>query len=124
MARNEFTFLSADGKTPIHAVQWLPKGQVQAVLQIAHGVAEYILRYEPFAQYLTDQGFAVVGHDHLGHGASVAPDAPPMYFGPKGSWNWVVDDIDTRRNLAKKQFPDVPFFCWAIPWVPSLSVPI
>ena len=110
MVRNEFTFLSADGKTPIHAVEWLPEGSVRAVLQIAHGVSEYILRYEPFAEFLTARGFAVVGHDHLGHGGSIAPDAAPLYFGPRGSWNWVVDDIDQRRKLAKKQFPDVPYF--------------
>ena len=53
MARNEFTFPSADGKTQIHSVEWLPDGEVRAVLQIAHGVSEYILRYEPFANYLT-----------------------------------------------------------------------
>ena len=110
MVQNEFTFLSADGKTPIHAVEWLPEGRVQAVLQISHGVAEYILRYKSFAEYLTARGFAVVGHDHLGHGASVAPGAAPLYFGPKGSWNWVVDDIDHRRNLAKEKFPQVPYF--------------
>ena len=53
MVRNEFTFPSADGKTAVHAVEWLPEGQPKAVLQISHGVAEYILRYEPFAEYLT-----------------------------------------------------------------------
>lgn len=110
MVRNEFTFLSADGKTPIHAVEWLPEGQVQAVLQISHGVSEYILRYESFAEYLTARGFAVVGHDHLGHGQSVAEGSARLYFGPRGSWNWVVDDIDRRRNLAKKKFPQVPYF--------------
>ena len=110
MVRNEFTFLSADGKTPIHAVEWLPEGQVRAVLQISHGVSEYILRYEPFAEYLTARGFAVVGHDHLGHGQSVAEGSARLYFGPKGSWNWVVDDIDQRRNLAKEKFPQVPYF--------------
>ena len=110
MVRNEFTFLSADGKTPIHAVEWLPEGQVRAVLQISHGVSEYILRYEPFAEYLTARGFAVVGHDHLGHGQSVAEGSVRLYFGPKGSWNWVVDDIDQRRNLAKEKFPQVPYF--------------
>lgn len=110
MVRNEFTFLSADGKTPIHAVEWLPEGQIRAVLQISHGVAEYILRYEPFAEYLTARGFAVVGHDHLGHGQSVAEGSARLYFGPKGSWNWVVDDIDRRRNLAKEKFPQVPYF--------------
>lgn len=110
MVRNEFTFPSADHKTQIHAVEWLPENTVQAVLQISHGVSEYILRYEPFAEYLAVRGFAVVGHDHLGHGGSMAPDGSPMYFGPKGSWNWVVQDIETRRTLAKQKFPTLPYF--------------
>lgn len=110
MVRNEFTFPSADGKTSIHAVEWLPEEAPRAVLQLCHGVAEYILRYEPFAAFLTTQGFAVVGHDHLGHGTSLAPDAAPLYFGPKGSWNWVVEDIHTRCRLAKERFPDLPYF--------------
>ena len=110
MARNEFTFLSADQKTPIHAVEWLPEGEVRAVLQISHGVSEYILRYEPFAEYLTARGFAVVGHDHLGHGNSMTPNSKPMYFGPKGSWSWVVQDIEARRTLAREKFPSLPYF--------------
>ena len=110
MARNEFTFPSADGKTAVHAVEWLPEGQPKAVLQISHGVAEYILRYEPFAEYLTVRGFAVAGHDHLGHGSSVAPGGARLYFGPKGSWHWVVDDIYTRRDLLGKRFPGIPLF--------------
>lgn len=110
MVRNEFTFPSADGRTSIHAVEWAPEGGVRAVLQISHGVAEYILRYEPFAEYLTARGFAVAGHDHLGHGGSVAEGAARLYFGPRGSWSWVVDDIYTRRRLAGKRFPGVPCF--------------
>lgn len=110
MVRTEFTFPSADGKTAIHAVEWLPEGPVRAVLQISHGVAEYILRYEPLASYLTARGFAVAGHDHLGHGESVSPGAPRLYFGPKGSWNWVVEDIETRRRLIQDQHPGVPCF--------------
>ena len=110
MVRNEFTFPSADGKTAIHAVEWLPEGDIRAVLQISHGVSEYILRYEPFAEYLTDRGFAVAGHDHLGHGTSVAPGAPRLYFGPKGSWDWVVKDLYTRRRQISQRFPGVPCF--------------
>ena len=110
MTRNEFTFPSADGKTGIHAVEWLPEGRPRAVLQVSHGVAEYVLRYEPLAEYLTARGFAVAGHDHLGHGGSVAPGGARLYFGPKGSWNWVVDDLYTRYKLLKKQFPDIPLF--------------
>ena len=51
MVKHEFTFPSADSKTNIHAVSWLPDGTPVAVLQIAHGISEYVLRYEPFAQY-------------------------------------------------------------------------
>ena len=80
MVKREFTFPSADGKTAIHAVEWLPEGAPRAVLQIAHGVSEYVLRYEDFAGYLTERGFAVVGNDHLGHGLSVSDGAPRLYF--------------------------------------------
>jgi len=110
MKTREFTFPSADGKTTIHAVEWLPEGEPRAVLQIVHGVSEHILRYAPFAEYLTARGFAVVGHDHLGHGTSVAPDAPRLYFGPKGSWEWVVQDIETLRQTSRERLPDLPYF--------------
>ena len=47
MTRSEFTFPSADGKTTIHGAVWTPEGGIKAVLQISHGVGEYILRYDP-----------------------------------------------------------------------------
>lgn len=110
MVRNEFTFPSADGRTAIHAVEWTPETAPRAVLVLSHGVSEHILRYEPFAEYLTRQGIAVAGHDHLGHGTSVAEGAPRFYFGPRGSWDWVVEDLYTRRNLVGKRFPGLPVF--------------
>lgn len=110
MIKKEFFYPSADGKTQIHAVEWLPEGEVLAVLQIAHGVAEYILRYEGFARYLTEQGFAVAGNDHIGHGQSVAKGAQPLYFGPKGSWDWVVDDLRRLRMDMGEKYAGKPYF--------------
>lgn len=110
MRKGEFYFPSADGKTLIHGVEWMPDGQPTAVLQIAHGVTEHILRYEELAKYLTERGIAVVGNDHIGHGTSIANEAKPMYFGPEGSWDWVVEDIKTCVNLNKNQFPDKPYY--------------
>ena len=73
MITNNFTFLSNDGKTAIHAVKWLPdSGEYKAILQITHGMVEFIERYAPFAEFLTTKEYMVVGHDHLGHGQSVA----------------------------------------------------
>lgn len=110
MVQQEFTFLSSDGQTQLHAVDWRPEGGVRAVLQISHGVSEHIGRYQPFAAFLTSHGFAVAGHDHLGHGRSVPSGGAGLYFGGKGSWFQVVQDLDTRRSLARQRYPGVPYF--------------
>ena len=39
---NEFYYPSRDGKTQIHAMEWVPEGEIKGVLQICHGMVEYI----------------------------------------------------------------------------------
>lgn len=109
MQKREFYFTSCDGKTKVHAVEWKPDGEVVGILQIAHGVTEYIFRYEDLARYLTNKGFLVVGNDLLGHGESIVKDSKPMYFGTTGSWKFVVEDLNTCRKIVKEKFPDVPY---------------
>ena len=109
MVKNEFYYLSADNKTQIHAVEWKPKKEIIGVIQIAHGVTEHILRYEQFAKFFTQKGFVVVGNDHLGHGTSIAKNSKPMYFGPKNSWNFVVQDIEICRKMTKEKYSDIPY---------------
>ena len=108
--RKEFYFPSCDGKTQIHAVEWTPEGETVGVYQIAHGVAEYALRYEPFAEFLTQHGFVVVANDHIGHGQSVAEGAAPLYFGEKDGWMHVVDDMHALRSLTHDKYPELPYF--------------
>ena len=111
MYTEEFTFPSSDGKTTIHAVKWRPdEGEVRAVLQIAHGMIEYINRYTPLAEFLTTRGIAVVGHDHLGHGQSVTSEAEWGYFGMPNPSNLLVEDMHTLRTMIQKEYPDVPYF--------------
>lgn len=104
----EFTFLSSDGKTQLHAMQWLPEGTPRAVLQISHGVAEHIGRYDGFARYLNEQGLAVVGHDHLGHGGSLPEGGTPVYFGDGTPWETVVADIQLLHEQLRREFSGVP----------------
>lgn len=107
----EFTFLSTDGKTQLHGMRWEPEGgSVRAVLQICHGVAEHIARYDAFARYLNDLGIAVVGHDHLGHGLSLPEGSTPVYFGAGNTWNTVVDDIYVLHQRIRLWYPDVPLY--------------
>ena len=108
--RKEFYFPSSDGKTQIHAIEWAPDAEPVGVYQIAHGVSEYALRYEPFAEFLNGKGFVVVANDHLGHGQSVAEGAPALYFGEKDGWTHVVDDMYALRNLTAQKHPDLPYF--------------
>jgi len=82
---------------------------VKAVLQIAHGMAEYMDRYEPFAAYLTDQGFLVTGNDHLGHGKSIADESCLGYFPPGGN-KILIKDMHDLRMMTSKRYPDVPYF--------------
>ena len=107
----EFYFPSSDGSSRIHAAEWTPEsGEIIGVLQIAHGVAEYGMRYAPFAEFMTEHGFAVVANDHLGHGLSAEKDADTLYFGPRDGWKHVVDDMYALRCRTKEKYPNVPYF--------------
>lgn len=44
----EFEF-SSHGAGMIHAYRWEPEGQPRGVVQIIHGIAEYVPRYAGFA---------------------------------------------------------------------------
>lgn len=108
--RREFTFLSGDGIHPVHAVEWLPQGRPRGVVQMVHGISEYILRYDPFACFLAKNGFAVVGHDHLGHGRTARDPSEYGFLAPKGGWDLLAGDVRTLRVETGERFPDVPYF--------------
>lgn len=108
--KRHFTYPSRDGLTQIHAIEWKPEGEVKAVLQMCHGMVEFIDRYDEFARFMTDKGFYVVGHDHLGHGESVRSDEFHGFFHQKLGNEYVIGDIHKLRELTQKQYPDVPYF--------------
>ncbi len=96
---SEYFFPSSDGRTLIHVNQWTPAGrEIAGVVQIAHGVAEYGRRYEPFARFLCRHGFVVTANDHLGHGLSRMEGAPMVYLGEEDGWWHVVDDMEELRE--------------------------
>ncbi len=107
--RKEFYYLSRDGKTQIHAVEWIPEGRVSGVLQLCHGMVEYIERYNEFAEYMCEHGYYVIGHDHLGHGKSVNSEADYGYFPEKDGNRFVIGDIQQLRVMTEKKYPDTPY---------------
>lgn len=106
--RKEFTIPSKTGTADVFARCWVPESGAKAVFQIVHGMAEHGERYEDFAAYLCQKGFAVLVDDHAGHGKSVKSDDDLGYFGDEGGWDAFVEDEKALTELAKKEFPDMP----------------
>lgn len=107
---DEFYFPSKDGNTEIHTIEWKPDNTVKAVLQISHGMVEYILRYQEFAEYLTLRGFYVVGNDHLGHGKSIQSKEELGFFHEKDGNTCVLEDMHQLRCITQAKYPDIPYF--------------
>ncbi len=105
----EFTFDSRDGMAKIHAVRWVPEGKVVCILQVVHGMAEYIERYEELARYLGEKGILVTGDDHLGHGKSVGEDGTYGYFCEQDPATVVVRDVHRLKKMTQEEYPGVPY---------------
>ena len=108
--KKEFYYLSQDQESQIHAIEWIPEGEVKAVLQISHGMVEYIDRYDEFARYLSARGYYVVGQDHLGHGQSVSHEDDLGFFHETHGNDYVIGDIRTLRQLTEEKYPSAPYF--------------
>ena len=105
-----FTYPSADGKTTIHAMRWIPEGEITAILQIVHGMLEFIERYDDFATWLAERGFLVVGNDHLGHGDSLTCEEERGYFADKVPDRTVLMDMRELHRMTEREYPDLPYF--------------
>ncbi len=107
--KEQYTLASADGKTSLHCVIWKPEGKPVAVLQIVHGMVEYLERYAPFAEYLADRGFVVFGHDHIGHGRSVRHSEDWGVMNCDNPNDVMVEDIYLHFRIMNRRYAGKPF---------------
>lgn len=110
MKKEEMTIPSTDEKTELHVITWAPDEEPKAVVQLVHGMAEYMERYDEFARYLTTRGYAVIGHDHLGHGKSVTDPSKLGFFAEENGDKIVILDMYGVTQLAGRLWPDKPVF--------------
>lgn len=82
----------------------------KAILQISHGMCEYIERYEDFIDYLTGHGFLVCGNDHLGHKNSAISKDKLGYFAPKNGYTFLARDLARVTRRIQRQYPELPFY--------------
>ena len=101
-------FLEARGET-FHVLCMEPEGEVDAVLQIVHGMQEYTGRYEPFASFLCENRIAAAGQDYPGHGP-FAKKEDLGFFGETQGMERVLDNIRQTTFWLKQRFPQKPLF--------------
>lgn len=109
--RREAYFNSSTGVNRIRTLIWADDAITPiGVVQIAHGMAEHIGRYDDFARMLASNGFVVCGNDHLGHGKSVNDVSELGFFADTNGDKRLVDDMHILTRIMKKRYPDLPYF--------------
>jgi len=106
---SDFYYPSSNGVNSIHARVCKPIEKPKAIIQIVHGIAEHINRYDDFMLFLAEHGYVVCGEDHLGHGKSFTEQGDMGFFADRNGWDRVVDDIHTLRGKMVAEYPDTPF---------------
>lgn len=105
--RKEYKYPSVTGVADIFARSWAPAdGEIKAVLQLVHGMAEYGERYEEMAKAFCEAGYAFIINDHVGHGKSVGANPVYGYFGGdrNKTGKGFVEDAHALTEIAKKEF--------------------
>ena len=100
-------YLDSCGGGRLHCAIWTPEGEPKAVVQLIHGIAEHIGRYDEFARFLNAHGYVVAADDHMGHGGSVE-NGVKGYF--SGGWLSAVEDEKRLHDEMQKQYPELPYY--------------
>lgn len=103
--RTDF-YYDSTGAGSIHACKWTPEKDPIGIVQIVHGIAEYIERYDDFACYLNDLGYVVVAEDHMGHGKTMHTGVKGYFH---GGWFNAVADSYTLLERTKAEYPELPY---------------
>lgn len=101
---------STDSKNNLNVIIWETEKEPIGVLQIVHGMAEYIDRYDNFAKYMTEHGFNVIGHDHLGHGHSVSDERDYGFFAEENGDKIIIEDMHSVTQYAREKWEELPNF--------------
>ncbi len=107
--QKNINFTSSGKHAEIEAFLWLPNTEPIGIVQIVHGMSESVGRYKRFIYFMLKNGFAVCGHNHLGHGLSLV-DGLYGYFGGENSHALLVEDVRRVTKAVKTQLPALPYF--------------
>lgn len=107
---NEF-WLTMNDNIDIYVKKWYKENKrPRAIVQLAHGMAEHINRYDDFAEYLLERNIFVYGNDHRGHGKTGERQGLLGYFSDENGFTKTTNDLTVITDLIKQNYPDTPVF--------------
>ena len=106
---SEITYPSTDGIHTIYAEIYTPKHcAAKGIVQLAHGMVDYVGRYEELAERLTEAGYIFAGNHHLGHGKSVNSEEDYGFFAERDGVIFVLRDMHTLNRRLRNDYPSLP----------------
>jgi alpha-beta hydrolase superfamily lysophospholipase len=117
-ARGDSSFVDAHGVEIVYST-WRA-GRPKGIVQLAHGVGEHSLRYEPLAQDLVRSGWTVVANDHRGHGRTGIlqweDDRTKLgRLGP-GGLRAAIAAVEQMTTVARADSPGLPLVLLGHSW--------
>lgn len=104
-------WLSMYDDVEIYVKKWYKSDQQpKAIVQLAHGMAEHINRYDAFSNFLLENDIVVYGNDHRGHGKTGENQGSLGYFADEDGFEKVTNDLYEVTLEIKKEYPDTPLF--------------
>ena len=98
--------LDADDGRSIPVRIWQPESaEPRCIIQVLHGLSEHAGRYARFGNAACAKGFAVVAHDHRGHGSAAEHSG---HFADKDGWQKVLGDVLGVQNFIRDNHPGAP----------------
>ncbi len=95
--------------TPISVLMVIPTKPPKAIVQLVHGMSEHKERYLDVMNYLAEQGFVCVIHDHRGHGESIRDQSELGYMNKNGA-KGLIEDTNQVHHLIRKKYRHIPLF--------------
>lgn len=106
-----FRYPGSDGVHQIAANVYYKAGvPPKGVIQIVHGMCEYMGRYDAFAGYLAERGWVICGEDHLGHGRTAAQTERGHFSDDGLGAEYLLADVHNLTRKMKERYAGVPYF--------------
>lgn len=84
---------SCDGIHQLCGKLYIPEGEIRGFFHVAHGMTEYMGRYERIMTEMAEEGWLCFGYDHLGHGYTVSDSSELGFIAEKKGWDLLCRDI-------------------------------